>query len=226
LQSITSANRLARLGGVLSLTITPTSTAPHTIDGTPNDVLILNLLLSRGGTCSLTWSIGVNSGTVAITVPPFDLPATGPGITADVAAMVGAAVAARIDKVTWVGYYDISPATINVPAALSAWGLNRTLVNWMVPRLGSWGIPTMFPLSRNATQTATLQANQTALNTAICNGVTAGGAGAPAGTVQCTTWQAAGFNAATDIQTTVVGGMPHPSAAGHAKLKAMLIPRV
>jgi hypothetical protein len=226
LQSVTSANRLARNGGVVSLTITPTSTAPHTIDGTPNDTLILNLLLSRGGTCSLTWSVGLTSGSMLITVPVFNLPTTGPGITADIAAMVGAAVAARIDKITWVGYYDISPATINVRAALTAWGFNPTLVNWMMPRLGAWGVPTMFPLARNATQTATLHTNQTDLNTAICAGVAFGAFAAPAGTVQCTTWQAPGFAAAADIQSTVIGGMPHPSAAGHAKLKNMLIPRV
>ena len=226
LQSITTANRSLRSRGVFSLTIAPTSIAPHTIDGTMSDRLILDLLLARGGTCSFTWSVGVVGGSKLITVPVFDLPTTGPGITADVATMVRGAVTAGIDKVTWVGYYDISSATINIPAAIRAWGYNTALVDTIVPWLGSWGIPTMFPLSRSATQTATLHANQTDLNTAICAGVAFGAAAARPGTVQCTTWQAPGFAAAADIQSTVIGGMPHPSAAGHAKLKAMLIPRV
>ncbi len=227
LQSVTNANRLARDNSVLSFTIMPTNTAPHTIDGTPSDTLILNLLLARGGSCVFKWDLGLGvGGTMTITVPAFDLPTTGPGITADVATMVRGAVAAGIDMITWVGYYDIAPATINISAALTAWGFPRTLVNWILPKLRSWGVPTMFPLARNAVQTAILHSNQTDLNTAICAGVTAGAAAAPAGTVQCTTWQAPGFAAAADIQSTVIGGMPHPSAAGHAKLKNMLIPRV
>ena len=227
LESIANANALLRDRRYISMTIAPNGVAAHTIDGTNSDMLILNLILSRGGTCTFRWNLGViGSGTVPVTVPPFDLPVTGAGITADISAMVSAAVGARIDKITWVGYYDISPAVINTAAALTAWGLDPRLVSWLVPNLGSWGVPAMFPLSRNATQTAILQLDQTDLNTAICAGVTAGAAGAPAGTASCTTWPAPGFAAWTDIQSTVVGGMPHPSAAGHAKLTALLIPRV
>ena len=226
LQSIATANHLARRDGYFTMTIAPTGVAPHTINGTMSDRLILDLLLSKGGTCSFTWSVGLFGGTILKTVAAFDLPITGPGITTDVATMVRGAVAAGIDKVTWVGYYDISSATIDTAAAIRAFGYDTALVDAIVPWLGSWGIPAKFPLSRSATQTATLRANQTDLNTAICAGVAFGAFAAPAGTVQCTTWQAPGFAAAADIQSTVIGGMPHPSAAGHAKLKAMLIPRV
>jgi hypothetical protein len=221
------AHQLAILGSlrIFTMTITPTGVAAHNVDGSSSDILSLNLLLANGGTCRYS-GVGGIAGTKLVTVPAFNLPTTGPGITADISAMVGAAVAAKIDKITWVGYYDISPATIDIAAALSMWAPTPALGTWFQSQWAAFGLPASFPLSRNATQTATFQRDETDLSTAICKGVAAGAAGAPAGTASCTTWQTPGFAASTDIQSTVVGGMPHPSAAGHAKLTALLIPRV
>jgi hypothetical protein len=224
-QNVGAANASGRNLGLFKVTITPNGVAPHVVNGTYADIQALNLLLARGGKCLVDFNVPpIGPGQLPIViVPAFNLPAVAPGITADVSAMVSGAVAAKIDKIIWVGYYDISPATIDVIGAIKAWGINPAVADWLIPRLGGWGIPTMFPIARDLMVRSTLQANLTALNNAICQGVTAGSVGAPAGVATCTRFPSAGFTAAGDIQNTVMGGMPHPSGAGHSKLATMVL---
>lgn len=206
------------------MTITPNGGAAHRLNGSNQDMLALDQLLARGGSCTFSFPF---AGSTTVNVPAFDLPTTGPGITADVSAMVAGAVAAKLDRIIWVGYYDISPAVVEVPgmirATLTARGWNATMIELLINRLARSGFPATFPISRNAAQTTTLRTNLTALNTAICSGVAAGQRGAPAGAVTCTTWPMAGFSVPGDIQRTVKGGMPHPSSAGHGKLATMVL---
>lgn len=209
----------------LGMTITPTGLAPHKLDGSAHDMAALDLLLSRGGSCTFSFP---KLGATTVVVPAFNLRTVGATITSDVSAMVSTAVAAKIDQIVWVGYYDVSPAVIDMVGLVreigASKGWNPTLVELAINTFRGAGVPTAFPISRSATQTATLRRNLTDLNTAICAGVQSGSANAAAGSVTCTTWPMPAFKVPGDIQSTVKGGMPHPSRAGHGKLANMLIP--
>jgi hypothetical protein len=186
-------------------------------------------LLFRGGNCNFTLVGGLAT---AFGVPAFDLDLTGPTITSDVASMVSGALQAGIDKTVWVGYYDLSLATIDVGGALASLGVPAATIATILGYLNQVNIPPVLALVRNPVDQRTVQGRADRLNDHICAGVAAGIASANllqpgiTGTATCTRRNDAGINAATDIQNTAPGGSPHPSTAGHVKPATMVITKL
>jgi hypothetical protein len=142
-----------------------------------------------------------------IGVPAYNGPANYPAITADVTTTVNTLLNAGADKVVWMQYYDITPAQIDI--GNFSWRYVRVNApNWvagLMPPVGPAVLVSLIdPLHVVAARKIT-----TDLNIAIAAGMPnspKAALGPPAITV------------AADIQNTALGGSPHPSAAGHAKM--------
>ncbi len=119
-----------------------------------------------------------------------------------------AGIAARIDRIVWLGCDDISKAEIDVAAAAPVFGLSApeaTSYQWGALHVGlDVGPSTDHPRP------------ETALNKAICDGVTAAKRAKPTAWVMCTTWTDPNVTGSGDIEDTVTGGMPHPARADSA----------
>jgi hypothetical protein len=219
----------AALRATSTFVVTPTGRAAHTFDGTISDGQSLTSLLQLGGTCNFSIPRVVNQ---TFTVPLFDIATSGPVITADVSTMVAAGLVAGIDKIVWVGYYDMSLATIDIGGALAGLGVPPATITAILAALRQVGIQPIVPfVSGGGARGIVVQGYLDKLDDAICQGVGVGAlraqlALAPIpvpGTASCSRWRDAGFTAATDMQNTAPGGSPHPSTAGHAKLTKMVI---
>jgi hypothetical protein len=225
--------RVSRANAVLRNTstfvVTPTGQAAHTFDGTIADGQSLTGLLQRGGTCNFSIPRVVNR---TFTVPLFNIATSGPVITADITTMVSGGLVAGISKIVWVGYYDMSLATINISGALAGLGVPAATITAILRVLAQAGIGQIVPfVSGGGARGLVVQGYLDQLDDAICKGVGLGALSAQLliapipvpGTASCTRWKDAGFTAATDMQDTAPGGSPHPSTAGHAKLAKMVI---
>jgi hypothetical protein len=201
-------------------TVTPEGMEPYTFDaGNPvKNSQYMQALLSTGGTCALQVA---KFRPIRFQVPKFNIATSGPTIAANVATMVQGGLQAGIKKIIWVGYYDMSWAKVDIRGLLQAMIPSETVVNFIMSRAG---LPeTMSIFSNRATPV--VQGFLSQLDGKICEGVDAGvkAAGNVGGTAACTNWQWANFNSPDDMQTTVVGGMPHPSLQGMAKLATMVM---
>jgi hypothetical protein len=208
----TSARRL----GYVSMMVTFADRSTHQFDGTAADNRAIDRLLREGGSCrfvkkSTFGSILMDS---TFTVALFNIGGVKNQITGNVKTAVEAGIAAKIDRIVWLGYYDISKAEIDVAAAAPVFGLTAAEATRY---LGA-----RFKLARTSAQAQTLRDQQTALNKAICDGVTAAKRANPTASVMCTKWTDPNFTGSGDIQDTVKGGMPHPSEGGQRKLAEVI----
>ncbi|WP_157545482.1 hypothetical protein [Hamadaea tsunoensis] len=144
-------------------------------------------------------------------VPRYDGPAQYPTITADAGTIVQTMLNAGADKVVWMLYYDINPANIDI--GNFGWYYVRAYSpGWVVGLMPPTVTPTLQPLVDPAWVGA-VRTVTTDLNNAILAGI-------PANPKVLA--QTPPLFAAADIQTTALGGCPHPSASGHDKLAARL----
>ncbi|GHJ47555.1 hypothetical protein Cs7R123_48970 [Catellatospora sp. TT07R-123] len=172
-------------------------------------------IVTQGGSCTMSITISwIGTAFIRVGVPAYDGPAQLPTITADVAAIVNTMLAAGTDKIAWMMYYDLTPAQIDIGtfanfylrSYLTAW-----LPGWVVSRIPN--IPPIFQPLIDAQWVAAVQALTTNLNNAIR-------AGLPANARVVAVAPPVLF--AGDIQSTALGGCPHPGASGHSKLATAL----
>lgn len=146
-----------------------------------------------------------------IGVPRYDGPAQAAAITAGVTATVNAIMAAGADKFVWMLYYNLNPA--NVDIGNFAWRYIRLYApGWVAGLLPPQAAPVLVPLI-DPMWVGAVTALVNNLNNAIIAGI-------PANPKVRTA--AAPIFVGADIQVTAIGGSPHPSPAGHAKLTATL----
>jgi hypothetical protein len=200
---------------LITTTVTPSGLAGHTLNGSATDRMIMDSLLSRGGTCRIDY--GVSSHTIVVS--KFNIAAVANDITRRVGEMVRRAVNAGVDKVIWVSYYDMSYSELDGQSLITAMGLP----SWLTTALGRVQVGTV-KLANTPTQAATIRRYLDELQIAICSGAL--GVGAPAGVVDCIGWRDPAFSGPSDIQDTGFGGMPHPSGVGHSKLAGSVIRRL
>ncbi len=146
-----------------------------------------------------------------IGVPRYDGPAQAAAITAGVRAAANAILAAGADKLVWMLYYDINPANIDI----GNFGWRFLRVNapgWVAGLLPPVIGPVLQPLI-DPMWVGAVRALINRLNADIVAGIPANAK------VRA---QPAPIFLAADIQVTALGGSPHPSVAGHAKLTATL----
>lgn len=171
-------------------------------------------IVTGGGGCTLRirnpWPFGMDYFR-RVGVPKYDGPAQYPGITADATAIVNTMLAAGADKIVWMLYYDINPASIDL--ANLGWRYLRTNApDWVAglipPVVNPNRQPLIDPLWVGAVRTLIND-----LNKAITAGIPINGKVRAA---------VAPIMLGADIQDTAVGGAPHPSAAGQTKLATTL----
>lgn len=167
-------------------------------------------IVTNGGGCTLRvrnpWPFAMDFFH-RVGVPAYDGPLQAPGITADVTAVVNRVLAAGADKVVWMLYYDINPATVDI-ANLGLWHARANAPQWVVDLLPVQINPNnqglVDPLWVGAVRNL-VNALNAAITAGIPNNARVRAQPAPA-------------LMAADIQRTAIGGSPHPSAAGQTKL--------
>ncbi len=227
---------VGKAGGRLALDVTPLGSHKFRVnDSTLYDTVMADLLL-RGGTCTL-WTqpfSGVYSPRVLPTVKygtfgvrKFDLAEVAPGISGRVAYMVRNALAQGVDKIVWVGYYDMAMAQMDKAGALAnlSYGLTEggflpTVRDSILAAISAY-LPSEIPMFNTQALRNAVHDTLTQLDKAICDGVKNGAAGNPAAT--CLDWTAPGFSTALQTQATAMGGSPHPSDAGHKAIGAAVV---
>jgi hypothetical protein len=202
-----------------SFTVTPTGRAPLVFraDNPVENGQYMQALLGDGGTCEITVA---RQRVARFVVPKFNIATSGPTIKGNIASMVTDGLKAGIKRIVWVGYYDMSWAEVDIRGLLQAMIPSERYVNLIMRQ----GLPERVPMFSAQAQPM-VQGFLGQLDSYICAGVDAGAkaAGNVPGTAACTNWQWPGFNGAADMQSTVVGGTPHPSQQGMAKLAKMVM---
>jgi len=142
-----------------------------------------------------------------VAVPRYDGPAQAAAITADATRIVNTMLAAGADKIVWMLYYDINPANIDI--ANTGWQhVRANAPGWIVGLLPPRINPNLQSLV-DPMWVGSVRGLINDLNTAVRNGIPVN---------PKVRAQAPPFFVPGDIQTTTIGGSPHPSAQGHTKL--------
>ena len=148
---------------------------------------------------------------IRVGVPAYNGPAIYPTVTKNVTAIVNKIIAAGADKFVWMLYHDITLGQVDVAnfalTYIRRWA-NANAPAWLAGLLPPRIAPTLIALVDPAHVAATKKAIND-LNAAIVKGI-------PNNAKVKTA--ASPIAVAADIQTTAIGGSPHPSAAGHTKM--------
>jgi hypothetical protein len=145
----------------------------------------------------------------SVVIPPYD----GPGSRAPSAASLRIGADAKqialkwqqagADKILWLLYYDIMPAEVNMTMfAPLALGAMHPALRYLLPVPQSWTASLIDPIF-----TAEVQGYVAKINEELTNNLAA-----------TYTLKIDPPLTMSEIQNTMAGGAPHPSAAGHAKI--------
>jgi len=226
-------------GDIVTITgavlVTPTGQrSPTTLNGNANDTAAMAALLEKGGRCQATLTIDTAATrprpfSTTVTVPELNLRAQRAQITIDVTTMTRQGLQADVDRLVWLGYYDIRPTVFDVRGVVAAFALPAPVVDRIIATLGQAGLPEKLPVASTAQERAVIRDNLNLLSDAVCSGVELVKAQAPAPQgrkLTCLRWFEAGITRADQIQSTVPGGAPHPNAAGHQKLAETILQKL
>jgi hypothetical protein len=166
-------------------------------------------LIPDGGACTLLTTVAGQELRLRYEVPAYNGGMKLGAVSANVRAMTDAMLRAGADKVVWMSYHDISPARIDIAGFIEA------LVRAELPENVRSELPRLeaFPVhlidQRFAAAVRTMIGG---MNAAVRGGLPGGGKVTMADPAV----------AANEIQVTMIGGSPHPDAAGHARMAAEL----
>jgi hypothetical protein len=175
----------------------------------------------RGGACQVVLQeevTGNNPRDITIErlrfdIPVYDGPTHYPTITRDVGLITARALNAGADKLAWMGYYDITPAKVNIGTFASQWVQNTDLPAVVKGALPNIPAAELELVTGQAWKTQ-VQTWTNELNNAIKASIL------PADPkIKFVRPPALG---ADKIQKTMIGGCPHPNLSGHDDLARSL----